>query len=139
MTNLVRICILTFLFLSPVALFAQSAVTQVSSAVTISDEISLQDLNQLIDRSRFRSVILQRPDHDRGNGLTVYQLRDVAEKARVSLIYQPIENGSNTQTDIYAFARYYNSLPKPILLICKSGKRALDLYTQAKQQGLLND
>ena len=140
MTNFVRIFILTCaLGFSSTFSFAQSAMTQISPVLAVINEISPQDFNQLIQQDRFKSVILHRPEHDRGHGVTVYQLRDIAEQAKISLIYQPIDQGKNAQTDIQAFARYYNSLPKPILLMCKSSNRAIDLYNQAKQQGLLND
>lgn len=140
MTNFVRIFILscTLGFCSSYSL-AKSAMTQVSTELAMINEISPQDFNQLVQQNRFKSVILHRPEHDRGHGVTVYQLRDIAEQAKISLIYQPIDQAKNAQTDIQAFARYYNSLPKPILIMCKSGQRSMELYQQAKQQGLLND
>jgi len=40
---------------------------------------------------------------------------------------------------VVEFAKYYNELPKPILMVCKSGARSSLLFNQAKQRGLLHE
>jgi sulfide:quinone oxidoreductase len=55
------------------------------------------------------------------------------------VIYQPVNSGKIYQTDILEFAKYYNELPKPILMICRSGARSSALFHQAKSQGLLHE
>ena len=55
------------------------------------------------------------------------------------MIYQPVNSGKISQTDILEFAKYYNDLTKPILMICRSGARSSALFHQAKSQGLLHD
>ncbi len=67
------------------------------------------------------------------------ELRNIAEKSQVSVIYQPVTSGKISQTDIIEFAKYYQELPKPILMICKSGSRSAALFNQAKAQGLLHE
>jgi Uncharacterized protein conserved in bacteria len=57
----------------------------------------------------------------------------------VSVVYQPVQSGKIFQTDVKEFAKYYNELPKPILMICRSGSRSTSLFNQAQAQGLLND
>ncbi len=44
------------------------------------------------------------------------------------MIYQPVSSGKISQTDIIEFAKYYNDLPKPILMICRSGSRSSALF-----------
>ncbi len=53
-------------------------------------------------------------------------------------MYQPVDSGKISQTDVQEFAKYYNELPKPILMICRSGSRSTALFNQAKAQGLLD-
>ena len=55
------------------------------------------------------------------------------------MIYQSVNSGKISQTDILEFAKYYNELPKPILMICRSGSRSSALFHQAKFQGLLHE
>jgi len=55
------------------------------------------------------------------------------------VIYQPVVSGQLSQANIEEFARYYNELPKPILMICRSGARSSALFHQAKSQGLLHE
>ncbi|MCX0331507.1 sulfur transferase domain-containing protein [Acinetobacter radioresistens] len=128
-----------------------SAISSVNAAVTdqviskpLNEEVSVAGQMDLVKfqqllKQGFKSVIVNRPDGELGNPVTVNQLRTVAEKSHVSLIYQPVESVKVSQPDIVEFARYYNSLPKPILLVCRSGGRSTALFNQAKQQGLLRE
>lgn len=67
------------------------------------------------------------------------QLRSIAERSQVSVIYQPVVSGQISQANIEEFARYYNELPKPILMVCRSGTRSAVLFNQAKSQGLIHE
>jgi uncharacterized protein (TIGR01244 family) len=87
----------------------------------------------------FKSVIVNRPDQEVGNQTTASELRSLAEKANKSLIYQPVVSGQITDSDAQEFAKYYNSLPKPILLVCKSGSRSTVLFNKAKSLGLIDE
>lgn len=93
---------------------------------------------QLIQQG-FKSVIVNRPDQEQGNQVKVGQLRSIAEKSQVSVIYQPVNSGQISQANIEEFARYYNELPKPILMVCRSGTRSATLFNQAKSQGLIHE
>ena len=95
--------------------------------------------SSLLKQSQFKSVIVNHPDDEQGNEVTVLQLRSIAEKSHVSVVYQPVLSSKISQTDIREFAKYYNELPKPILMICRSGSRSTSLFNQAQAQGLLHD
>lgn len=121
--------------------------------VLANQDVSVQALNQnvsvvgqmttdkfkSITQQGFKSVIVNRPDHEAGNLTSANELRSLAEKSNMSLIYQPVTSGDISDADVKEFAKYYNSLPKPILLICKSGNRSTVLFNKAKSMGLLND
>jgi len=109
-----------------------------TSTVSVTGQMTTSKFQQLIQQG-FKSVIVNRPDQETGNSVTVSQLRSIAEKSQVSVIYQPVVSGQLSQANIEEFARYYNELPKPILMICRSGARSSALFHQAKSQGLLHE
>ena len=82
---------------------------------------------------------MNRPDQEIGNMTSASALRNIAEQANLSLIYQPVISGQISQQDVQEFAKYYNSLPKPILLVCKSGNRSKVLFNQARSLGLIDE
>lgn len=121
-------------------LFAQNDVLSktLNAQVSVAGQMTTDKFQQLI-KAGFKSVIVNRPDQEQGNTVSVAQLRQIAEQSQVSVIYQPILSGKISQTDLIEFAKYYNELPKPILMVCRSGSRSSILFNQAKSQGLLNE
>lgn len=109
-----------------------------TSTVSVTGQMTPSKFQQLIQQG-FKSVIVNRPDQETGNSVTVSQLRSIAEKSQVNVIYQPVMNGQLSQANIEEFARYYNELPKPILMVCRSGTRSAALFNQAKSQGLIHE
>ncbi|MCO8098115.1 sulfur transferase domain-containing protein [Acinetobacter lwoffii] len=109
-----------------------------TSTVSVTGQMTTSKFQQLIQQG-FKSVIVNRPDQETGNSVTVSQLRSIAEKSQVSVIYQPVVSGQLSQANIEEFARYYNELPKPILMVCRSGTRSAALFNQAKSQGLIHE
>lgn len=121
-------------------LFAQteSLSKALNTQVSVSGQMTTAKFRDLL-QDDFKSVIVNRPDQETGNLVSVNQLRSIAEQAHVGVIYQPINAGKVFQTDVVEFAKYYHELPKPILMICRSGSRSSVLFNQAKSQGLLNE
>ncbi len=121
-------------------LFAQNDILSktLNAQVSIAGQMTTDKFQQLI-KAGFKSVIVNRPDQEQGNTVSVAQLRQIAEQSQVSVIYQPILSGKISQTDVIEFAKYYNELPKPILMVCRSGSHSSILFNQAKSQGLLNE
>ena len=121
-------------------LFAQNDILSktLNAQVSVAGQMTTDKFQQLI-KDGFKSVIVNRPDQEQGNTVSVAQLRQIAEQSQVSVIYQPILSGKISQTDVIEFAKYYNELPKPILMVCRSGSHSSILFNQAKSQGLLNE
>lgn len=121
-------------------LFAQteSLSKALNTQVSVSEQMTTAKFRDLL-QDGFKSVIVNRPDQETGNLVSVNQLRNIAEQSHVGVIYQPINAGKVFQTDVVEFAKYYHELPKPILMICRSGSRSSVLFNQAKSQGLLNE
>ena len=121
-------------------LFAQNDILSktLNAQVSVAGQMTTDKFQQLL-KAGFKSVIVNRPDQEQGNTVSVAQLRQIAEQSEVSVIYQPILSGKISQTDVTEFAKYYNELPKPILMVCRSGSHSSILFNQAKSQGLLNE
>ena len=109
-----------------------------TNKVSVTGQMNIDKFQQLM-KDGYKSVIVNRPDQEPGNGVSVSQLRSIAEKSQVSVIYQPVISGQITQQNISEFAKYYNELPKPILMVCRSGTRSAALFNQAKAQGLIHE
>ncbi len=133
-------CFSLFICSSMTPVLAESAAlsTALTQNVSVSGKMTEDKFRVLLNQG-FRSVIVNRPDQEPGNTVTVYALRNIAEKKQVSVIYQPVQSGKISPTDVTEFARYYHELPKPILMICNSGSRSSQLFHQAKTAGLINE
>ena len=117
---------------------AQELSRALTSTVSVTGQMTTNKFQQLMQQG-FKSVIVNRPDQEQGNQVKVGQLRSIAEKSQVSVIYQPIMSGQISQANIDELARSYNELPKPILMVCRSGTRSAALFNQAKSQGLIHE
>ena len=126
------------LICSSISLSYANNTQMLTNKVSVAGQMNAAKFSQLM-RQGFKSVIVNRPDQEIGNVVNVSELRNIAEKSQVSVIYQPVSSGKISQTDILEFAKYYNELPKPILMICRSGARSSALFHQAKSQGLLHE
>ncbi|WP_180051396.1 beta-lactamase hydrolase domain-containing protein [Acinetobacter sp. YH12211] len=126
------------LICSSISLSYANNTQMLTNKVSVAGQMNAAKFSQLM-RQGFKSVIVNRPDQEMGNVVKVSELRNIAEKSQISVIYQPVNSGKISQTDILEFAKYYNELPKPILMICRSGSRSSALFHQAKFQGLLHE
>ncbi|APX63781.1 beta-lactamase hydrolase-like protein [Acinetobacter schindleri] len=106
--------------------------------VSVAGQMNSTKFQELMKQG-FKSVIVNRPDQEIGNEVSVSQLRTIAEQYHASVIYQPVISGQITQQNIEEFSKYYNELPKPILIVCRSGTRSAALYYKAKDQGLIHE
>ena len=110
----------------------------ISAQVSVTGNMDGDKFAKLM-RQDFQSVIVNRPDEESGNIITAAALKQIADQHNIRFIYQPVISGQISEKDIQTFAEYYNNLPKPILMVCRSGSRSTQLYQAAKQQGLLNE
>lgn len=140
MNNCLRSLFFSLLLLSG-AVSANEPVTlskSIHTNVSVTGNMTIDKFRALLEQD-FKSVIVNRPDEEIGNLVTAKSLQSIAQSHKVELIYQPIVSGQMSTQDIKNFADYYNSLAKPILMVCRSGSRSTQLYNAAKQRGLLNE
>ena len=118
--------------------FAAELSRSLTPNVSVAGQMNSLKFQELMKQG-FKSVIVNRPDQETGNEISVGQLRTIAERHQASVIYQPVISGQITQQNIEEFSKYYNELPKPILMVCRSGTRSAALYHKAKEQGLIHE
>ena len=124
---------------APLSFANENALSQaLTPNVSVTGQMTVEKFEKLVQRD-FKSIIVNRPDQEIGNMTSASALRNIAEQANLSLIYQPVISGQISQQDVQEFAKYYNSLPKPILLVCKSGNRSKVLFNQARSLGLIDE
>lgn len=110
-----------------------------SEAVGFAGQIGPEHIDQVVEKG-FKSIINNRPDFEAGETQpTSAQIEDAARQAGLDYVFQPIIAGQITELDVRSFANHYNSLPKPILMFCRTGNRSNNLYQIAKQMDLLDD
>lgn len=110
-----------------------------SEAVGFAGQIGPEHIDQVVEKG-FKSVINNRPDFEGGaEQPTSAQIEEAARQAGLDYVFQPIVAGQITELDVRNFANHYNSLPKPILMFCRTGNRSNNLYQIAKQMDLLDD
>ena len=63
---------------------------------------------------------MNRSDQKQSNLVSINQLLNIAGQAQVTIIYESIASNQVSETDIIEFAKYYNQLLKPILMIWES-------------------
>lgn len=82
----------------------------------------------------FKSVVNNRPDFEHGpDQPTSAEIQAAAEAAGLQYRHLPVAGGYQSPEEIAAFAQMLQSLPRPMLMFCRSGARSTRLFIQASQ------
>jgi len=82
----------------------------------------------------YRSVINNRPDYEGGpDQPTNAAMEAAARAAGLQYAFLPVASGYQSPEEIAAFADLMKTLPRPVLVFCRSGTRSARLYMQAQQ------
>ena len=112
---------------------------EMSENVGFAGQIAPEHISQVVEKG-FKSIINNRPDMEGGPSQpTSALIEESARSAGLDYVYQPVVAGQITELDVRAFANHYNELPKPVLMICRTGNRSNNLFQLAKQMDLLDD
>lgn len=81
----------------------------------------------------FKSVINNRPDMEGGpEQPTSAAIEAAAKAAGLEYAYLPVNGGYQSPEEIARCAELLKSLPRPLLMFCRSGARSTKLYMQAQ-------
>lgn len=84
----------------------------------------------------FKSVVNNRPDFEHGpDQPTSAAIQAAAEAAGLQYRHLPVAGGYQSPEEIAAFAELLETLPRPLLVFCRSGARSTRLFLQAQQLG----
>ncbi len=80
----------------------------------------------------FKSVINNRPDFEGGPDQPISSAIEAAAKAAgLQYAYLPVQGGYQSPQEIAQCAHLLDTLPKPLLMFCRSGARSSRLFSQA--------
>jgi uncharacterized protein (TIGR01244 family) len=83
----------------------------------------------------FRSVVNNRPDFEGGpNQPTNASIEAAARAVGLEYVFQPVASNYQSPEEIARFAELIETLPKPILVFCRSGARSSRLWQAARQR-----
>ena len=83
----------------------------------------------------FRSVVNNRPDFEGGpNQPTHASIEAAARAAGLEYAFLPVASNYQSPEEIARFAELIETLPKPILVFCRSGARSGRLWQAARQR-----
>jgi uncharacterized protein (TIGR01244 family) len=84
----------------------------------------------------FKSVVNNRPDFEHGpDQPTSAAIAAAAQAAGLEYRHLPVAGGYQSPEEIAAFATLLETLPRPLLVFCRSGARSTRLFVQAQQLG----
>jgi uncharacterized protein (TIGR01244 family) len=102
------------------------------SAVSVTGQLFEEHL-QWIAAQGFRSVINNRPDLEGGPSQPLHdQIAKAAEQAGLKCAYLPVVPLAYKPQDIAQLQELLKTLPKPILMFCRSGARSTQMYHTAR-------
>ncbi|TLF48269.1 TIGR01244 family phosphatase [Halomonas urmiana] len=99
----------------------------------IADAVTPDDIDEVARRG-FRSVICNRRPGEAEDHPDDRPLRDRAATLGLAWRCIPVTPGDYAEADIEAFGEALDDLPSPILAFCRTGKRAVHLWAQARSR-----
>lgn len=103
-----------------------------SPDVSTSAQLAPGDMKAVAEAG-FRSVVNNRPDHEGGaEQPTSAAIEAEAKAAGLGYAYLPVQPAVQSPEEAAALARVFATLPKPVLMFCRSGARSAKLYQMAK-------
>lgn len=113
------------------ALPAGVAVKPLAGGVWISEQIDPAQL-ALLSGQHFLAVIDLRPDGEVAGQPSSTQMGQAAVRAGLAFTYVPVPHGDIPGDQVSALAKALASQPHPVLLYCRSGRRAARTWALAE-------
>jgi len=106
----------------------------ISSGFSVSDQITVDDLNILMDK-QVKSIICNRPDNEAEDQPSIQALEQEAAQHQIEIHYLPVVHDTINEKDVHEFELAFNNTAKPVHAYCRSGLRAITLWSlmQIKQ------
>ncbi|MGH8445136.1 MAG: TIGR01244 family sulfur transferase [Solimonas sp.] len=106
-------------------------VASLTREVWVSEQITPDRLAHLRDQG-FRSIIDLRPDGEAPDQMPSADVKRMASENGLGFAYVPVEHGEIASTTVDALATSLRSVDRPVLLYCRSGRRAARTWALAE-------
>lgn len=91
--------------------------------ISVSEQLTLDSISQL-KKQGFKTIIDLRPDGEAIDQPTAADVKKSAAFNNIAFTYVPVQHGEISNESVVALGKALSSNPKPVLLYCRSGKRA---------------
>jgi uncharacterized protein (TIGR01244 family) len=107
------------------------AAKQLADGVWVSEQISPQQL-ALLKRGDFLAVVDLRPDGEVKGQPSSAAMAAAAAKSGLAFTYDPVPHGAIPEQAVDTLQKALAAHPRPVLLYCRSGKRAARTWALAE-------
>ena len=110
---------------------------KINQEVSVSEQISASEVAE-IAKLGFKSIFCHRPDGEGADQPNFHEIDVEAKKLGLETCYLPVMTGKISDQDVATFAERFAAAPKPVFGYCRSGMRAITLWSlsQAKNKSL---
>lgn len=110
-------------------------VERVDEALSITPQLGADDMHAAA-AAGYRSIVNNRPDFEGGRAQPrSAELEAAARAAGLQYRHLPVPPSGHSDADARRMADLVDSLPKPVLAFCRTGRRSAALYQKGRSAG----
>src|SRR3954467_7423422 len=99
------------------------ALRELTENILITEQLTLEEVKAL-HQYYFKTVIDLRPDGETPDQPSSSEIGTLIKENKMTFAYVPVPHGDIPDSAVDALAKAISESPKPILMYCRSGKRA---------------
>ncbi len=103
-------------------------VAKINDEISVSDQILVSDITE-IAKQGFKTIFCHRPDGEAPDQPNFEEIDSAAKKLGIVVKYLPVTMGKISDADIDKFSNSFDEAAKPLLSYCRSGMRAITLWS----------
>lgn len=101
---------------------------KINQEITVADQLLTADLADVAAQG-FKSVFCHRPDGEGADQPNFQEIESAAKVLGLHTVYLPVTSGKITDAEVQDFAAAFAAAPKPVMAYCRSGMRAITLWS----------
>ncbi|SHH55574.1 TIGR01244 family sulfur transferase [Massilia sp. CF038] len=113
------------------ALRTRAGLHPLTESISVSEQLTVRQLKS-VRQSGYATVIDLRPDGEAVGQPDAATMRKVAAANQLAFVYVPVPHGAIPDTAVEALGQALANSPRPILLYCRSGRRAARTWSLAE-------
>ncbi|HZZ44117.1 MAG TPA: TIGR01244 family sulfur transferase [Tepidisphaeraceae bacterium] len=108
-----------------------ASLTQITADIYISPQLQATDIPRLRNRG-IQTIVDFRPDGESADQPSHLQIQSASQTEGIEFHYLPIPHESIPDSAVDALANILSTSPKPLLLYCRTGRRAARTFSLAQ-------